>query len=146
MIAAISAAGAFRTVDGGATWQPFNAGVRADFQPVKFPERFLATLALGGYLGGDFLSDLVDKGVEVIHRFKLNALAAVELIESFLGGGAEPFDLGLVFLLALLQQPEAFAHHFAGIAEAAGGDARLDKAVEMFGEIDVAGWQVKVLL
>ena len=38
MIAAISAAGAFRTVDGGATWQPFNAGVRADFQPVKFPE------------------------------------------------------------------------------------------------------------
>ena len=38
MIAAISAAGAFRTVDGGATWEPFNAGVRADFQPVKFPE------------------------------------------------------------------------------------------------------------
>src|ERR1035437_1002998 len=140
------AAGAFRTVAGGASWQPFNAGVRADFQPVKFPERFLATLGLGGYLGGAFLSDLVDKGVEVIHRFKLNALAAVELIESFLGGGAEPFDLGLVFLLALLQQPEAFAHHFAGIAEAAGGDARLDKAVEMFGEIDVAGWQVKVLL
>ena len=38
MIVAISAAGAFRTVDGGVTWQPFNAGVRADFQPVKFPE------------------------------------------------------------------------------------------------------------
>ena len=108
--------------------------------------RFLATLALGGYLGGDFLSDLVEKGVEVIHRFKFDALAAVEGVEAFLGGGAQPFDLGLVFLLALLQQPEAFAHHFAGIAEAAGGDARLDKAVEMFGEIDVAGWQVKVLL
>src|ERR1035437_6540230 len=142
----LSEAGACRTVDGGAPGQPFNAGVRADFQPVKFPERFLATLALGGYLGGDFLSDLVDKGVEVIHRFKLNALAAVELIESFLGGGAERFDLGLVFLLSLLLTPPAFAHHFAGIAEAAGGDARLDKAVEMFGEIDVAGWQVKVLL
>src|SRR5450759_758259 len=108
--------------------------------------RFLATLALGGYLGGDFLSDLIHKSIEVLHRFKLDAFAAVELIEAFHGGGAEPFDLGLVFLLALLQQPEAFAHHFASIAEAAGGHARLDKAVEMFREIDVAGWQVKVLL
>ena len=38
MIVAISAAGAFRTSDGGATWSPFNAGVLADFQPDKFPE------------------------------------------------------------------------------------------------------------
>jgi len=34
----ISAAGAFRTSDGGATWTPYNQGVRADFQPEKFPE------------------------------------------------------------------------------------------------------------
>ena len=38
MIVAISAAGAFRTFDGGATWTPFNKNVRADFQPDKFPE------------------------------------------------------------------------------------------------------------
>jgi hypothetical protein len=38
MIVAISAAGAFRTVDGGATWEPFNQNVRADFQPEKYPE------------------------------------------------------------------------------------------------------------
>lgn len=38
MIAAISAAGAFKSIDGGASWEPFNAGVRADFQPDKFPE------------------------------------------------------------------------------------------------------------
>jgi len=38
MVVAISAAGAFRTLDGGATWSPFNANVRADFQPDKFPE------------------------------------------------------------------------------------------------------------
>ena len=38
MIVAISAAGAFRTTDGGATWTPFNQNVRADFQPEKYPE------------------------------------------------------------------------------------------------------------
>jgi hypothetical protein len=38
MIVAISAAGAFRTTDGGATWEPFNQNVRADFQPNKYPE------------------------------------------------------------------------------------------------------------
>ena len=38
MVVAISAAGAFRTTDGGATWTPFNQNVRADFQPDKYPE------------------------------------------------------------------------------------------------------------
>jgi hypothetical protein len=77
---------------------------------------------------------------------KGHKVAACDIVKAFLNGGAEPFEFGLVFLLALLQQPEAFAHHFASVAEAAGGDARLDKAVEMFGEIDVAGWQTKILL
>ena len=38
IVVAISAAGAFRTTDGGASWTPFNQGVRADFLPNKFPE------------------------------------------------------------------------------------------------------------
>jgi hypothetical protein len=38
MVAAISAAGAFRSSDGGASWTPFNGNVRADFLPEKFPE------------------------------------------------------------------------------------------------------------
>ncbi|MGH9657277.1 MAG: WD40/YVTN/BNR-like repeat-containing protein, partial [Bryobacteraceae bacterium] len=38
LVAGISAAGAFRSTDAGASWSPFNAGVRTDFQPVKFPE------------------------------------------------------------------------------------------------------------
>ncbi|MBI3873167.1 MAG: exo-alpha-sialidase, partial [candidate division Zixibacteria bacterium] len=38
MWAAISAAGTFRTDDGGRTWNPKNKGVRADFLPDKFPE------------------------------------------------------------------------------------------------------------
>ena len=38
MFVAISAAGVFRTEDGGASWQPKNAGVRADFLPVTYPE------------------------------------------------------------------------------------------------------------
>jgi len=38
IVVAISAAGAFRTTNGGATWTPFNQNVRADFQPDKYPE------------------------------------------------------------------------------------------------------------
>jgi photosystem II stability/assembly factor-like uncharacterized protein len=38
MVAGISAAGAFRTADGGETWEPVNANVAADFMPDKYPE------------------------------------------------------------------------------------------------------------
>lgn len=38
LIAGISAAGAFRSDDGGQTWEPFNQGVLADFSPNKYPE------------------------------------------------------------------------------------------------------------
>jgi len=38
MLAAISAAGAFRTADGGETWTPVNSNVAADFLPEKYPE------------------------------------------------------------------------------------------------------------
>ena len=38
IIVGISAAGAFRTSDEGATWEPFNGGVLADFHPQQFPE------------------------------------------------------------------------------------------------------------
>ena len=38
MIVAISAAGAFRSNDGGETWAPYNTGVLADFMPEKYPE------------------------------------------------------------------------------------------------------------
>ena len=38
MIVAMSAAGVYRTEDGGKSWRARNVGVRADFQPVKYPE------------------------------------------------------------------------------------------------------------
>ena len=38
MTVGVSAAGVFRTEDGGATWKPLNRGVRADFMPEVFPE------------------------------------------------------------------------------------------------------------
>lgn len=38
MFIAISAAGVFRSEDGGQSWQPKNAGVRADFLPDPYPE------------------------------------------------------------------------------------------------------------
>jgi len=38
MYVAVSAAGCYRTDDGGKTWSPFNKNVRADFMPNNFPE------------------------------------------------------------------------------------------------------------
>ena len=38
MYIAVSAAGCYRTDDGGQTWRPHNKNVRADFMPDKFPE------------------------------------------------------------------------------------------------------------
>jgi hypothetical protein len=38
MYIAVSAAGCYRTDDGGQTWKPHNKNVRADFMPNKFPE------------------------------------------------------------------------------------------------------------
>jgi photosystem II stability/assembly factor-like uncharacterized protein len=38
MYIAVSAAGCYRTDDGGVTWKPYNKNVRADFMPNKFPE------------------------------------------------------------------------------------------------------------
>lgn len=38
MYIAVSAAGCYRTDDGGKTWAPYNKNVRADFMPNKFPE------------------------------------------------------------------------------------------------------------
>ncbi len=38
MYIAVSAAGCYRTDDGGKTWSPYNKNVRADFMPNKFPE------------------------------------------------------------------------------------------------------------
>jgi photosystem II stability/assembly factor-like uncharacterized protein len=35
---ALSAGGVYRTENAGATWEPLNRGVRADFQPQRYPE------------------------------------------------------------------------------------------------------------
>jgi photosystem II stability/assembly factor-like uncharacterized protein len=37
-LVAMSTGGVYRTEDGGETWRPRNQGVRADFQPEKYPE------------------------------------------------------------------------------------------------------------
>src|ERR1035441_6206812 len=85
----------------------------------------------------------MDKVVDLPAGPQGHIVAALDVVESFLGGGAKPLELGLVFLLALLQQAEGFPHYFAGVTEAAGGYAGRDEVVEVFGEIDVSGWHRK---
>src|SRR5580698_1310465 len=77
---------------------------------------------------------------KVVNGFKFEAFAAVDGISGFLGCGTKPFDFGLIFLLALLQQTESLANHLAGIAEAPGSDACLNEAVKVFCQVHIAGW------
>jgi hypothetical protein len=60
--------------------------------------------------------NLVQESVEVFLRIQGDIVAAAGVVEAFLGAGAEPFDFGFVFLLALFEEPEAFAHDLAGVA------------------------------
>jgi photosystem II stability/assembly factor-like uncharacterized protein len=70
MVVAISAAGVFRTLDGGATWSPFNAGTRADFLPNKFPEVGQCVHKLLAHPGD--LESLYQQNHCGIYRGKLN--------------------------------------------------------------------------
>ena len=48
--------------------------------------RPLAKLALASYFRGDLLTNVVDEGIEFLHRSELNTLATIKLVEAFLGG------------------------------------------------------------
>src|ERR1700709_1084568 len=64
--------------------------------------------------------------------------ATLDSVDAFLRRAAQPVDLGPVFGFALLQQAQALAHDFAGVAVAAFLDAGGNKAVELVGQRDIA--------
>ena len=97
-----------------------------------------------GTFGGNFFAHLMHVSGEIVHGLKLNAFAAVDGIRGFLDGTPQPFELGLVLLLPSFQKPKPFAHHLAGVAEAARGDSDVDKAVEMFCQVYVTGWHDEI--
>ena len=58
-----------------------------------------------GKLLEDLLVNLLEEVAEFFFRSHRRIVPALEGIESFLRRRAQPFDLGPVFLFALLQQP-----------------------------------------
>ena len=50
----------------------------------------------------------------------LHAFTTIDLIETLSYGAPQPPELGPLFPLATFDQPQAFAHHFTGVAIAAG--------------------------
>ena len=81
--------------------------------------------------------NLIKEGVQLFPGIQGHIVAAVKRVKAFPGGGSQPFDPGPVFPFTLLQKPETFAHHFAGVAEATGSDAGLDELVKMFCQVDL---------
>jgi hypothetical protein len=97
----------------------------------KRRERRSGTLPPGSEFGGRLFSKSIDDVVDFLAGAQRHIVAALDVVESFLGGGAKPRDLGLVFPLALLQEAEALADDLARVAEAAGSDASLHAVVKI---------------
>ncbi len=55
-----------------------------------------------------FSARLIDEVVDLLIGAESHVITVVGGGEAFLGGGAEPFQLGFVFLLALLQEPRNY--------------------------------------
>jgi hypothetical protein len=102
----------------------------------------LATIAAGGQFGRGFPPKLIDVFVKLFHRAELYTFASIDLVKTLVGCLAQPVQLGLFFLLALLKQPQAFAHELAGVTVAAGGHLGFNEPVEVFRKVNVPGGHV----
>ena len=71
----------------------------------------------GAPCGSSLFSNTVYKSIDVIGGGEQHAFASIKRRESLSGRVAQPFNLGLVFLLALLQQAQSLTHDFAGVVE-----------------------------
>ena len=60
-----------------------------------------ATILLYLESGFGFFAHLVDQCSQLIHRVELDSLAPINLVEPLVGGRAEPFEPGPVFLLGV---------------------------------------------
>jgi hypothetical protein len=99
----------------------------------------LGTFAVSSRLGRSFFTGIPHKLFDIPTGSQRYKVAPVDGVESLSRGGTQPFKPGFVFLLALLQQPQPFANHFTGIAEAPGGAAGLDEQIKVFREVYIAG-------
>lgn len=87
--------------------------------------------------------NLIKEIIQFFFRSQPREIPALDGVKAFLGCGTEPFDLGLILPLTLFEQPQAFAHNLAGVAESSGGNAGFDEAIEVFSQTHVAGWQAE---
>ena len=70
--------------------------------------RYSGTIPLGCEFVGSLFAELIDKVVDLLVRSQSYIMTALDIVKSIFGSGAQPFDLGLVFLLALFEESESF--------------------------------------
>lgn len=98
------------------------------------------TAASAGGVWDNLASDPADVIAELLSGAEFLAFAAIDLVDSLPGGGAQPAQFGAVFLLPPLHQAQALPHNLTGVAVAARADLGLNKTVETIGEVDIASW------
>jgi hypothetical protein len=98
----------------------------------------LATPQTGCEFLRSLRADLANVAGKILDGGKFQALSALELVDAFLNSAAQPFELGAVFRVALLEEAQSLTDHFAGVAIAAFLNSRGNEAVEVFGQEDVS--------
>lgn len=91
--------------------------------------------------GFNFREELID----YLPALQDDALALIDFIEPLFGCLPKHLKLRLPLLLLFFQKAQGLADDFAGVAVAARGDLPFNKAVPMFGQIDVARRHARLL-
>src|SRR5260370_1051875 len=86
---------------------------------------------IGRHLDRGFFADLAHELLDFPVGPQRHIVAMINGVKTLFRRGTEPFELCLVFPLTLLQKPQAFSYHLAGVAEVAGRDAGIDEAVKV---------------
>ncbi len=96
--------------------------------------------AIRGTCSPDLFQYFSHELIDIVRRAQLYAFTPVESRKSLLGCTPQPLQPGLLLGLLQLKQAETSSHSLARIAESPLGNPRLNEAIVMLGQIDIACW------
>lgn len=78
----------------------------------------MSTFGLSVSPPGDFLPNPLHEFFDFAAGMERDVITPLHGVKSCFCCGPQPFELGLVFLFALFEEPQTLTHHFASLNEA----------------------------